>query len=167
MRCTLTKSDQHPPLARNVFDAEACAPSIAPGGTAYGRKPPLRRQARDPFQVLSELLLFERQLRSRIQMLQRAAATDLKVRAARLHAIGGGRQHRLEPRLIVLTMATPASKADGLPGQRACHERGLTLANDAGTFVAQAHHHPGFLDVGGKRRTPAHVAGFQASRNWA
>jgi len=110
----------------------------SPSGTANGRKPALRRQARDPFQVLGELLLFERKLRSRIEMLQRAAATNLKVRAARLHAIGGGRQHSLEPRLIVLTMATPPSKADGLPGQRTCHERSLTLANDAGTFVAQA-----------------------------
>ena len=167
MRGALAKPDQHPPFARNILDAEARPPPVAPGRTANGRQPALRRQARDPLQILGELLLLERKLRCGIKVLQCAAATDLEVRAARLNAIGGGREHRLQPRLIVLSMATPPPKAHRLSGQGARHQRSLALANDAGTFVAQSHHDTGFLNICGKRRTPAHVAGFQASRNCA
>ena len=70
-------------------------------------------------------------------MLQRAAAADAEMRAARHHAFRGGLEHGEQLGFVVLAMVATADETHGLAGQRAADESGLAAAHDALAFVVQ------------------------------
>ncbi|MGC2462904.1 MAG: hypothetical protein WA446_18335, partial [Steroidobacteraceae bacterium] len=64
-------------------------------------------------------------------LLQRAAAADIEMRAARRHPIGAGNHDVHELRLVVPAVAPPAAKADGVCRQRSGGKYRFAAAHDS------------------------------------
>jgi hypothetical protein len=163
----LAESHQHPPLARHVFDAQPRAPPVAPGAALNGLQPAHRRHPAQAFEALGQLQLLELQLRSVVEVLQRAAAADIEVRAARNYALSRRRENLLEMRLVVLPVAARTAKTNRLPRQSPGDESGLGLMDYALPLLAQGRDHAGFALAMDDGRAPAHAAVSQALRNCA
>src|SRR5262249_28789946 len=84
-----------------------------------------RHDASDALERGAQLGVLLLELRGSRQVLQRAAAADAEVRAARRDAYGCGLEHLEKLGLIVLAAARVAAEAHQLPGQRAGAEGGL------------------------------------------
>ena len=84
-----------------------------------------------------ELALLGGELRRGRQVLQRAAAADAEMRAARCDALGRGLEHLEQLAVVVLAVPPRAPEADALARQRAGDEHGLAAVHDALAFVRE------------------------------
>jgi hypothetical protein len=95
-----------------------------------------------------------------IEVLERAAAADAEVPAARCHALGRGVQHFDGDRLVVAALAANAPEAHGLAGQRAVDEhRFAGDVRDAAALVVQRLD-PRRLDRSGRPQAPAQAVPY-------
>src|SRR4029077_9113147 len=164
---TLPKADQGTALLAHELSAEARAAPVAPDGTGERGEPVLGADARDAFEVLAQLLLLQRQLRRRLQVLQRAAPAHPEVRAARLHARGGGVYDLQQLCLIVLAVPSGAPEAHDLPRQSAGDEGRLAAVHPPLARVREAGDGTGLLSRRRARaaRKAAQAGDSQARRN--
>ena len=81
----LAKADHHATFLAHELDPEPRAAAVAEHRSAQRREPALRRNAPDALKSAAQLALLGAELRGRLQVLQRAASADAKVRAVRAH----------------------------------------------------------------------------------
>ena len=130
----LAETNQHAPLLLDKFGAKPAFAAIAPRRIGQRRKYTLRHHLADALEIFEQHALLRRDLRDRIEMLQRAAATDAEMRAARRDAVGRGAQHFLDCRLVVMPMLAGVAHAHALARERPGDEHGL--AGDVGHAAA-------------------------------
>ena len=132
------ESDEHAPFLGNMTHGEAGSMPIAPGRALNRREHLFRPHFADMPQRVFEDALLHRDLCRKIDVLQRAAATQPEVSATRRNAacrrlVHDRRRCKLERRLAAID-----GHADPFARQRAFHEDRLAVApRDAAAFLVE------------------------------
>src|SRR4029077_10214521 len=150
----LAEPDHHGVFLAHELHPEPRAAAIAPLWPGERAETAARRDAGDARERITELRVLRRELRGGREVLQCAAPTDAKVRAARRHPLGGGLEHLEQLTLIVLAMRARAAEADELTRERCGDECRLATVHHPLAFVCQALDTRRFL---GPRRVRAAV----------
>ncbi len=137
-RIVFAESDQHLAFLGDPLDRKPTLAAIAPWRVGQRIEPALRLDLADALEILGEHALLRGDLRSRRQVLQRAAAAGAEVRTTRLDALGRSRQQRLDARFVETAMARADAHDGAFAGQCARDEHGLAVdTGDAATVVGQ------------------------------
>ncbi len=123
------------PLRVHEARTQPRATPVAPRLARQRRQAALRLHLAEPAQRLAQLRVLDRQLRSRREVLQRAAAAVAEMRALRRDAIGRRRDHADQLPLVEAALALADPVFDGLTGKRAGHEHDLARLHDAPAVV--------------------------------
>jgi hypothetical protein len=150
----LTKPDHDAVLLVHELGTQAGAAPIAEGRSAERRQPAARLHAGHPRERLPQFGFFGGELCWRGQVLQRAAAAQAKVRAARHDAQRRSLKHLKKLPVIVPAVPARAPEADLFPRQRAGDEGGLAGVHHALALVGQSAHRRRL----GRRTAPGRAA---------
>ncbi len=123
----LAKTHQHFFFLDDVFHAQAGFAPITPDRAGQRRQHPFGFDTAESLEVFQQDILLGFDLRLRLQVLQRAAAADVEVHAARCNPLRRGFQHFLGAGFVEVAMGAHITKPHGLPGQCAVHEYGLAV----------------------------------------
>ena len=132
------ETDQHAALLHHVAYRQAALAPVTPRFAGKRRQPQLRRDLADAFEIFRQHALLGRDLRRRIEVLQRAAAAMREMPATRLDPMRRRHEHFDDIGLVEVAMTFAQFGQYLFAQQRAADEHRLAVdAGHAATVMAE------------------------------